>query len=165
MDTGPIYVQERTPIGPDETALELSERLRDRGTLLLLDVLDRLEALAPRPQAGEPSYAPLLTKEDGRIRFEDPAQKIYDRHRGVQPWPGSWFWHQGKRIKVHALRPEAGEGNAGEVLAVDSEGVLVAAGKGAVRLVEVQPEGKRRMPAEAWARGYGVKAGERLGDS
>ncbi len=164
MDTGPIYVQERTPIGPDETALELSERLRDRGIQLLLDVLERLEVLEPRPQVGEPSYAPLLTKEDGRIRFEDPALKIYDRHRGVQPWPGSWFWHRGKRIKVHALRPEVGEGNAGEVLAVDSEGVLVAAGKGAVRLVEVQPEGKRRMPAEAWARGYGVKAGGRLGD-
>lgn len=164
MDTGPIYVQERTPIGPDETALELSERLRDRGIQLLLDVLERLEALEPRPQVGEPSYAPLLTKEDGRIRFEDPAQNIYNRHRGVQPWPGSWFWHRGKRIKVHALRPEVGEGNAGEVLAVDSEGVLVAAGKGAVRLVEVQPEGKRRMPAEAWARGYGVKAGGRLGD-
>ncbi len=165
MDTGPIYVQERTPIGPDETALELSERLRDQGVALLLGVLERLDELKPRPQEGEPSYAPRLTKEDGRIRFEDPAQKIYDRHRGVQPWPGSWFWHQGKRIKVHTLRPETGEGAPGEVLDVGPNGVLVATGKGAVRLVEVQPEGKRRMSAEAWARGYGVKAGERLGDS
>jgi methionyl-tRNA formyltransferase len=165
MDTGPLYLQRRVAIAPDETALELSERLRDLGVEMLLLVLEKIDELEPRPQEGEPSYAPLLTKEDGRVRFEDPAQKIYDRHRGVQPWPGSWFWHCGKRIKVHALRPEAGEGAPGAVLEVGPKGVLVAAGERAVRLLEVQPEGKRPMPAEAWARGYGVKAGGRLGDS
>ncbi len=162
MDTGPLYAQEPVAIKPEETAAELSERLRDRGVELLLGVLDRLEELTPTPQAGEPSYAPLLTKEDGRLRFEQPAERIYARHRGVQPWPGSWFWHRGKRVKVLDLRPEAGEGAPGEVLEVGPEGVLVAAGEGAVRLLVVQPEGKRPMPAAAWARGYGVKKGERL---
>jgi len=162
MDTGPLYRQLRVPIFPEETAAELSERLRDLGIPLLLEVLESLEHETPRPQEGEPSYAPLLTKEDGRIRFEEPAEKILARHRGVQPWPGSWFWHRGKRVRVHALRPEPGEGAPGEVLAVGPEGVLVATGKGAVQLLEVQPEGKRRMPAEAWARGYRIAPGDRL---
>ena len=163
MDTGPVFVQERVPIGPDETAVELGERLRDRGVELLLGVLERLEQATPEPQRGEPSYAPLLTKEDGRIRFQDPAPRVYDRHRGVQPWPGSWFWHRGRRVKALDLRPEPGRGAPGEVLAVGPGGVLVATGEGAVRLVEVQPEGRRPMPAEAWARGYGVAPGVRLG--
>ncbi len=162
MDSGPVYVQEKTAVGPHETAQELSERLRDRGVELLLDVLAHLEEREPKPQQGEPSYAPLLTKEDGRIRWEEPAGKVYDRHRGVQPWPGSWFEYGGRRVKVLKMRPAEGRGRPGEVLAVEPEDVLVAAGEGALRLIEVQPEGKRSMPAAAWARGYGVAPGTNL---
>ncbi|AEB12589.1 methionyl-tRNA formyltransferase [Marinithermus hydrothermalis] len=167
LDTGPILLQWRTPIHPDETALELAERLRDKGIQLLLEALERLEDLEPRPQPADGTYAPLLTKEDGRIRWTDPARAVYDRHRGVQPWPGSWFMHArdggGRvRVKVHALFPAEGQGAPGEVLAVEPEGVRVAVGEGAVRLVEVQPEGKRRMPAADWARGYGLRVGARL---
>ncbi len=163
MDTGPVFVQERAPIEPGETAVELSERLRDRGTRLLLEVLERLETWEPEPQQGEPSYAPLLKKEDGRIRWDEPARKVYDRHRGVQPWPGSWFEHGGKRVKVLEMRPVDGQGQPGEVLEVEPEGVRVAAGEGAVELLAVQPEGKRPMPAADWARGHGVAPGVRLG--
>ncbi|XOB98448.1 methionyl-tRNA formyltransferase [Deinococcota bacterium DY0809b] len=163
MDTGPVFVQERAPIEPGETAVELSERLRDRGTRLLLEVLERLETWEPEPQQGEPSYAPLLKKEDGRIRWDEPARKVYDRHRGVQPWPGSWFEHGGKRVKVLEMRPVHGQGQPGEVLEVGPEGVRVAAGEGAVELLAVQPEGKRPMPAADWARGHGVAPGVRLG--
>lgn len=162
MDTGPVFVQERTPIGEGETAVELSERLRDRGVELLLDVLEHLESARPEPQEGEPSYAPLLTKEDGRIRWNDPAQKVYDRHRGVRPWPGSWFEHGGKRVKVLEMRPVDDQGRPGEVLEVGPEGVRVATGEGAVELIVVQPEGKRPMPAANWARGRGVRPGARL---
>ncbi len=163
MDTGPVFVQERISIGPSETAAALSERLRDRGVALLLGALERLETARPEPQKGEPSYAPLLKKEDGRVRWSDPAHKVYARHRGVQPWPGSWFEHRGKRVKVLEMKPAEGAGAPGEVLEVGSEGVHVATGEGAVELITVQPEGKRPMPAAAWARGHGVAPGARLG--
>ncbi len=167
LDTGPILLQWRTPIHPDETAPHLAARLRDKGIQLLLEALERLEDLEPRPQPAEGTYAPLLTKADGRIRWTDAARAVYDRHRGVQPWPGSWFVHArdggGRvRVKVHALCPAEGRGAPGEVLAVEAEGVRVAVGEGAVQLLEVQPEGKRRMSAADWARGYGVRPGARL---
>ena len=162
MDTGPLFAQERVAIGADETAVELSERLRDLGVEMLQNVLARLEDWEPRPQEGEPSYAPLLGKEDGRIRWGDPSRKIYARHRGVQPWPGSWFEHGGKRVKVLEMRPAEGAGQPGEVLEVGPKNVRVAAGEDAVELITVQPEGKRPMPAAAWARGRNLKAGVRL---
>ncbi|MGQ9692448.1 MAG: methionyl-tRNA formyltransferase [Thermaceae bacterium] len=164
LDTGPIYLAYETPIGPDETAVELGERLRDKGVELLLEVLDRLPFLTPKPQEGEASYAPPLTKEEGRIRFEETAEAIYNRHRGVQPWPGSWFVHRGERVQVLSMRPVPVEQTAppGTVLEV-GEGVQVQAGEGAVRLLQVKPAGKGGMPAEAWARGRGIQAGVRLG--
>jgi len=163
VDTGPLYALWRTEIAPDEDAEALARRLRDKGVELLLEVLQNLPHLTPVPQEGEPSYAPLLTKEEGRIRFEESAQAIYNRHRGVQPWPGSYSFHGGKRVKVLALRPEPGEGEPGVVRAVDREGVLVGTGEGLIRLLQVQPEGRRPMPAADWARGYGVGPGTRLG--
>ncbi len=163
MDTGPVFVQERVLIGADENAAELSERLRNLGIEMLQNVLYRLEDWEPRPQAGEPSYARLLKKEDGRIRWNEPARNVYDRHRGVQPWPGSWFEHAGRRVKVLEMRLAAAEGAPGEVLAVGPEGVRVAAREGAVELAIVQPEGKRPMPAADWARGRGLAVHERLG--
>ncbi|MEZ0347296.1 MAG: methionyl-tRNA formyltransferase [Thermus sp.] len=163
VDTGPLYALWRTEIAPDEDAEALARRLRDKGVELLLEVLQNLPHLTPVPQEGEPSYAPLLTKEEGRIRFEESAQAIYNRHRGVQPWPGSYFFHGGKRVKVLALRPEPGEGEPGVVRAVDREGVLVGTGEGLIRLLQVQPEGRRPMLAADWARGYGVAPGTRLG--
>lgn len=163
LDTGPLYALWRTEILPEEDAVALSERLRDKGIELLLAVLEDLPHLVPTPQAGEPSYAPLLTKEEGRIRFAESARAIFNRHRGVQPWPGSYFFHGGRRVKVLRMRPEPGRGEPGVVQAVDREGVLVGTGEGLIRLEEVQPEGKRPMPAADWARGYGVGPGTRLG--
>ncbi|MGC8877469.1 methionyl-tRNA formyltransferase [Thermus sp.] len=162
LDTGPLYAVWRTEILPEEDAVALAERLRDKGIELLLEVLEGLPHLVPVPQEGEASYAPLLTKEEGRVRFGESAEAIFNRHRGVQPWPGSFFFHGGKRVKVLRMRPEPGEGIPGVVQAVDREGVLVGTGEGLIRLLEVQPEGKRPMPAANWARGHGVGPGTRL---
>ncbi|HEU4740115.1 MAG TPA: methionyl-tRNA formyltransferase [Meiothermus sp.] len=164
MDTGPVVARWRTRVGPDEDAVGLANRLRERGTQLLLEALQNLEHLRPEPQPTEGTHAPMLEKEDGRVRWRDSAQAIYNRHRGVQPWPGSWFEHEGKRVKVVSMRRSGvrGSGSAGTVLEITSDSVIVAAGEGAIELLEVQPEGKRPMRAADWARGYGVKVGTHL---
>jgi methionyl-tRNA formyltransferase len=161
MDTGPIVAKWHSPVDPDETAVELSSRLRDKGIELLLEALENLEALAPRPQPTEGSHAPMLEKDHGKIDWSRRALEIYNRHRGVQPWPGSWCVHQGKRLKVLKMRLAEGLGAAGQIVALGLV-VGVGTGDGVVELLEVQPENKKPMPAGDWARGYGLKAGEVL---
>jgi methionyl-tRNA formyltransferase len=164
MDTGPVVSKWHTPIGPDETALELSNRLRDKGIELLMDALEGLEhlSLTPQPQAG--SHARLLEKEDGKIAWERSSQEIYNRHRGVQPWPGSWFEHGGKRVKVLRMSKAERWGSnvaPGTVVGIGG-GLEVATGQGGLVLEEVQLEGRRPMPALEWARGARISAGDRL---
>lgn len=166
LDTGPVRLVRRLAVAPGDTAPTLAAKLAELGAAALLEALALLEAgsLPSTPQDDSlATLAPLLQKDDGRIRWEDPANAIANRFRGVFGWPGSWTHHQGRLLKVHALAPVAAEGEAGRVLSVDSDGVTVAAGQGAVLLSEVQPEGKARMMAVAWAHGYGVKRGVHLG--
>ena len=167
MDTGPVVARWRTQIRPDETALELADRLRDKGIELLLDALANLEHLKPTPQPALGIHAPMLQKDDGRIVWQRTALEIYNRHRGVEPWPGSWFEHRGKRIK--ALRISSLEGPAntqepapGTVVRI-AESLVVATGEGQIGLLEVQPEGKKPMPTSDWARGARLRPGDRLG--
>jgi len=166
MDTGPVVARWRTPIEPDETALELSNRLRDKGIELLLQVLADLEHLQPIPQPAQGTHAPMLQKDDGRVVWEHTAVAIYNRHRGVQPWPGSWFLHQGKRVKVLRMRlaePATGPSHPpGTVVRIADE-LRVATAAGQVGLLELQPEGKKPMPATDWARGARLREGDRLG--
>nr|WP_027881338.1 methionyl-tRNA formyltransferase [Meiothermus rufus] len=163
MDTGPVVARWRTQVEPHETAVELAERLRDKGITLLLQVLADLEHLQPEPQRGPASHAPMLQKEDGKIRWNQSALQIYNRHRGVQPWPGSWFVFRGKRVRVLRMRPALGiEGLAPGAVQPGPEGLWVATGEGGVFLQEVQPEGKKPMPALDWARGARLGPGEVL---
>jgi methionyl-tRNA formyltransferase len=162
MDTGPVISRWSTAVDPHETAPQLADRLRDQGIRLLLAALENLEHLEATPQPAEGSHAPMLDRETGRLRLDDPAQAIYNRHRGVQPWPGTWFDFQGKRIKVSRLEVAEGAGPPGTLLALEAEGLVVATGQGAIRLLEVQPEGKRPMPALDWARGSRLMVGQLL---
>ncbi|GIW24502.1 methionyl-tRNA formyltransferase [Meiothermus sp.] len=166
MDTGPVVARWRTPVGPDETALELSERLRDKGIELLLAALADLEHLQPTPQPPEGTHAPMLHKDDGKIVWERTAQEIYNRHRGVQPWPGSWFEYRGKRVKVVRMSSTVNLANTpplapGTVVRM-AEALVVATGGGGLSLLEVQPEGKKPMLAADWARGARLQPGDRL---
>ena len=165
MDTGPILLQESLEIPPDWTSLELSAALSAQAARLIVDALSRLGTLTPQPQDGaQATHAPMLGKEDGRVRWVEGAQAVYDRYRGVYAWPGSFTVWRGRLLKLNALRPAEGAGQPGELLGLSSDGLTVACGTGAVELLTVQPEGKRPMPALDWWRGAGGHLGERLGD-
>ena len=138
LDTGPIYDRAEVTIGPDETADELRARLAELGARLLVDNLAR--GLGdPVPQQGEPTYAHKITPDELRIDWSAPAEVI---HRVVRVG-GAWTTHDGARLKVwRTSRSPAGR-----------DALEVPTGDGPLWLVEVQPEGRRRMPAAAWANG------------
>jgi methionyl-tRNA formyltransferase len=157
-------VRERA-IAPDEDAPALLGALADLGARALLEALDLLAIgrLPSTPQDdAAATLAPRLTREDGRIRWTEPARRVVDRHRGVAGWPGSWCTWGDAVLKVHALALADGDGAPGTVLNVDAEGVAVACGDHAVRLGLVQAAGKPRMGARAWANGARVTKGVRL---
>jgi methionyl-tRNA formyltransferase len=170
LDTGPILLARSTPIGPDETAAELEPRLAKLGAALLLDTVRGLEGgtLTPTPQDhSQATLAPVLNKEHGRIDWSTPAAAIACRVRGFHPWPGAFTFNDGRLLKVLRARETRGEGVdpcAGTVVVLDAQGVTVACRSGTrLRLLEVQPESRRAMPASAWAAGARLRPGSRLG--
>ncbi len=163
MDTGDILLVEKIPIAFEDNALTLFERLAELGAETLLKALEKLEVgqLPSKNQNDtEASHAPLLTKEDGRIRWNESATSIYDRYRGVYAWPGSFTTFKGKPLKINELLPVIGEGKAGFITNIDSNGVTVAAGEGAILLKTVQPSGKKAISARDWVNGYKVEVGQ-----
>ncbi len=158
LDTGVILLQWETPIGPNETAPELSARLAEAGADLLVRTLAELCAgtLQPRPQDdSRATYAPILKKEDGRIDWSHPARQIHDLIRGFQPWPGAHTSFRGQSLHLwrSQLVPEE-HNNLPPGALIQTHGVYAVAGDGAVlELLEVQLEGRKRMPAEVFANG------------
>jgi len=147
LDTGGIYARTELPIGPDEYADRLRERLVDAGTELLVGTL-RAGLPEPVPQEGEPTYAAKLTPEDLRIDWSAPNEHI---HRQVRVG-GAWTTWQGERLKIWRTGRFTFEG-----------GVVVPTGTDPIELLEVQPAGKPRMDARAWANGARWSEGDRLG--
>jgi len=169
MDTGPTFARIGVPIGPDQTAGELAAVLARVGADAVRAWLPSYVAgkcaLEPQPHEGA-TTAPPLEKAQGRIDWAQPARKIHDHVRAMNPWPGAFTTARQRGVKVHATHviETAGSGAApGQVLIADKSRVLVAAGRDAVELVTVQPEGKRAMPARDWVIGRGVSEGDVLG--
>lgn len=176
LDTGPVRLQRRTPIEPDDDAVSLLRKLSLLGAETLLEALELLSEgtlpLVPQDD-GAATHAPPLKAEDGWIRWHEPATRVVDRHRGVAAWPGSSFQFQDQRVKVEGLvlaaplDPPTESAAPGTVLHSGPEGLLVAAGAGAgtgtVLLTSVKPPGKRAMHARDWANGRSVKRGTELG--
>lgn len=163
MDTGDIIDTLTTPIGENETAGELFERLAPLGARLLSATLAAIAdgTVTRRPQNGaEATMAPMLEKAMGRLDLTRPAQELHNQVRGMNPWPGAFCTAGGKTLKIHETRVAAGSGAPGTLLCADP--VTVACGEGALQLVTVQPEGKPRMAAEAWLRGARLPQGARL---
>ncbi len=165
LDTGPVLACRATPIGPDETAGELSERLATLGATLLRERLaDFVEGrLQPRPQPTEgATLAPRLRREDGRIDWHAPARAVHDHIRGTNPWPGAWCEVGGRRLKLHRSslqEPDAHLGPPGRIVQVLRDGPVVACGKGAVLLRELQWEGRKRLQGAAFVAGSGWRPG------
>ena len=163
MDTGDIIDTLTTPIGENETAGELFERLAPLGARLLSTTLAAIAdgTVTRRPQNdAEATMAPMLEKTMGRLDLTRPAQELHNQVRGMNPWPGAFCTAGGKTLKIHETRVAAGSGAPGTLLCADP--VTVACGEGALQLVTVQPEGKPRMAAEAWLRGARLPQGARL---
>ena len=166
LDTGPIRHVRKTAIGPDDDAQTLFTRLAEQGSYALIEALELLHkgALPSEPQDDTlATSAPMLQREDGRIRWTHAAGAITNRFRGVVMWPGSWFTFGTDQVKVRALEVSSSVGLPGSVVAVEGDAITVATGEGSVRLTTVQPPGKAPMAARAWANGRGVKVGTSLG--
>lgn len=165
LDAGPVLLARRVPIGPEETYGELEARLALVGAECLIEALAgwRAGALHPQPQdPAQVSFAPMIRKEHGRIWWTAPAQQICRQVRAFQPWPGAYFFWRGRLIKVQRARALDGTGSGqipGTVLAADDR-LIVQTGEGAVELLELQPEGRRRMTAKEFLAGHKLHPGE-----
>ncbi|WP_437274717.1 methionyl-tRNA formyltransferase [Sorangium sp. So ce375] len=169
MDTGPVYAVHRTPIGPDTTADELAIELGALAARVVREDLGRAVGgeLALTPQDHETAtHAPLLKKEDGRIRWDRSARQIHDHIRGMTSWPGAFTTIEGKALKVLAARVES-EADAGAppgtVVMASRSVVIVACGAGAIQLVRAQAEGRKPLAAADLVAGRTLQTGMVLG--
>ncbi len=157
MDEGDMLLVKKTPIGPEETTGEVHDRLAFLGAEGLLEALNLLrEGKAPRvPQDhSQATYAPSIKREFCRLDWGSPAVGVFNHVRGLSPWPGAETSWKGMELKVHKTSLEGRQGKPGEVLEVSKHGVVVAAGMDAVRLVEIQPPGKKKMNAFDFTLGH-----------
>jgi len=162
LDTGPVLLRRAIPIGAEETAGDLHDRLSRLGAEAIVSALADLDRLMPevQPQDGV-TYADKIDKAEARVDWAQDAVQIDRQIRGLSPFPGAWTMVGGTRVKLLRSRVAQGSGAPGEVLS----GPIVACGVGAVELTEVQPEGKPRMTAEAYLRGARTPAGTVLGEA
>ena len=167
LDAGPMLHTLRTPILSDETAGELALRLSELGATALIEALALLDLGQLRPEAQDESratYAPKLTRESGRVNWTRSAHEVGQHIRAYDPRPGAWSALGAAEVKLFGARvaPRGTSHVAGEVLAVDKDGMIVACGGGAVRITAVHPAGKKRIAPLEWANGRGVAVGDRF---
>ena len=163
LDEGNILLGEVMPINPDDTSATLSERMSVTGATLWTRALAAIErgGVTDTEQVGEPTYARKITPAEARIDWTRPAAEIDAQTRGLSPFPGAWCEApDGARMKVLMSRLEAGQGEPGAVL---DDGLLIACGEGAVRLVRVQREGRAAQEASEFLKGFAIAAGSQLG--
>jgi len=164
LDSGPVLHQVVTAIGPEETAGQLAGRLAEIGAAALVEAISLRSGGAVRPAPQDhthATYAPKLDREQAHIDWQRDSAALVRQIRAFDPAPGAWTELDGNTLKLFGAQVAAGSGALGTVL--DTAGRLViAAGSGAVAVSEVQPAGKTRIPVEAWLRGRGVTAGQRL---
>jgi methionyl-tRNA formyltransferase len=168
LDTGDVLEQDSTAIGKDESAEELSVRLSEMGSRLIVSTLEKLaeNSIKPQPQDGQQAtVARILTKEDGRIDWRLAAAEVHNRVRGFQPWPGGYTTFRGGLLRVARTSLVNETGFVAGQVEVRKKQLLVGCGDGrAVELQQVQMEGRPRISAEAFLNGQRLQNGERLGE-
>lgn len=163
LDTGDILLVQKVPIPEDMTSGELFESVSNVGASLLCTAIQRIAAgaLQPVPQQHElATLAPPLNKEMALFHFSQPAKKLHNLVRGLNPWPIAYFIYDGKKVKVRRTKCRAESGRPGEILSVKP--LVVACENGSVELVEVVPEGSKPMEGSAWAAGRRFRPGDQL---
>lgn len=169
LDTGPVFLTGETPIGPDETSLELAPRLAAMGARLMVKVLEEVESgtVSAEPQDhAKATLAPILTKDDGLIDWNRPACEIHNRARGFLPWPGAWTRFRGERFNVWKCRvaERVHSGVPGALFRIRRQVFATCGSQTAIELIEVQQEGRKRVTAEAFANGARIADGDLLGE-
>lgn len=163
LDTGPVARRAELEIARGETAGDLHDRLASLGAPLMVEALKEIEAgtatLVPQPEEGV-TYAAKIEKPEARIDWSRPAEEIDRQVRGLSPFPGAWTVIGGERVKILLGWPLPGEGAPGETL---DDRLLVATGRGALRLLRLQRAGRGPMEAADFLRGFPVPSGEKLG--
>jgi methionyl-tRNA formyltransferase len=155
LDTGAILLKAETPIDPNETALELGERLSHMGAKLLIDTLAQNPPAIPQLHS-ESTLAPILKKEDGLIDWNRPAQAIHNQIRGLQPWPGAYTTFRGTKLHIWKSQVvESGQSN--------NKAQIVCGGNTVLELLEVQQEGRKRIDAKSFLNGLRLTDNEILG--
>lgn len=165
LDTGDMLLKAETPVGAEETAGQLFDRLKDLGADLLLETLEKLERgkLTPVPQNEEDAtHAPMLSKELSVIDWSKPARELHDLIRGLNPWPSAYSYLDGKKLKIHASRVTEGSGEAGKAFSKDGN-LLVYCGKDALELTEIQTENGKRMDGKSYLLGHPLNKDSRFG--
>jgi methionyl-tRNA formyltransferase len=169
LDTGPTLLKYQTGIGPDETAIDLYNQLAEAGGPLVVETLKKIDrgeiALIPQDNS-QATLAPPLKKEDGRIDWFLAAPQIYNRIRGLQPWPGAFTTFRGAQCRIWGkpLKPVAAGGTPGIILPTDEDGLLVICGGATVlRAEHIQLEGRNRITDREFMRGARISPGESFG--
>jgi len=166
IDTGDILLKKTIKIDADETSGSLFDKLMALGAKTILETLDELEkgSLTPTKQGESPTaYAKMLTKAMGLIDFTKPAKELDCFVRGMDPWPSAYTLLAGKTLKLWKVRAVEGGGKAGSVIDIDKESFTIACGEGAIEVLEVQLEGKKRMSAGDFLKGSTLNIGQELG--
>ena len=166
LDAGPVILQLGTTVNADETYGELALRLSELGAAALIEALTLMEigqAKESPQNDAQASYARKIDRDATRVDWSRDALTVARLIRAYDSRPGAYTTLGGHDVKLFGAKvADGGEGNAGAVLAVGPEGLIVAAGKGAVQIAHVQPSGKKRMSAEHWLRGRGIAVGQRF---
>jgi len=168
LDTGDLLLSAREPINPDDTAGDLHDRLAEKGATVLIDTLKGLAAKTIQPVSQDHSlatYAPMLTKDDGLINWNQPAESLECFIRGVTPWPGAYTFLEGKRLKIFRSQPVGTETSdpPGTILKGFPDELRIATARGALMIKEIQSASGKRLPIKDFLRGHPILPGSVLG--